>query len=115
MASEMVKLGRVFEKISARGNSYMVGRLGAARLLLFKDRDNDGCWNLFLQNVDDDGGGNQQRQRRQQQPDDRTRRADELNAAASKLAAGQQQRRPDDRAPLPDDRLDDLYPPDPAP
>ena len=34
-----VKLGRLYEKTSAKGTRYFVGRLGAARVLLFQSRE----------------------------------------------------------------------------
>ncbi len=32
-----VKLGRLYEKTSAKGTRYFVGRLGAARVLMFQN------------------------------------------------------------------------------
>lgn len=50
-----VLLGRLYEKTSARGHRYFVGRLGAARVALFLDERAEGAdpvWELFVQ----DGG-----------------------------------------------------------
>ena len=56
--SAKVKLGRLYEKTSARGTRYFVGRLGAARVLLFQSRETaddggDPVWDLYLQEVED--------------------------------------------------------------
>ncbi len=55
MSKPLVKLGRMFEKTSANGNRYFTGRLGAARLLLFRNKEDaeDGSpiWNVFVQDV----------------------------------------------------------------
>jgi len=50
-----VLLGRLFERTSLKGNRYFSGRLGAARVMLFKDdrADTDNCWQLFVQDGDD--------------------------------------------------------------
>lgn len=48
-----VLLGRLYETTSGSGNRYFVGRLGAARVVLFKSRD---CWELYVQ----DGGPQEQ-------------------------------------------------------
>lgn len=50
-----VLLARLYEKTSARGHRYFVGRLGAARVALFLDERAEGgdpVWELFVQ----DGG-----------------------------------------------------------
>ena len=51
---EKVLLGRLYERTSQKGNRYFSGRLGAARVMLFKDdyADDDNVWQLFVQ----DGG-----------------------------------------------------------
>ena len=48
---EKVLLGRLYERTSQRGNRYFSGRLGAARIMLFKDEyaDDDNVWQLFVQ------------------------------------------------------------------
>ena len=52
-----VKLGRLYEKVSAAGRTYYVGRLGSARLLVFKSRevteDGTAVWDVFVQQVED--------------------------------------------------------------
>ena len=108
MTAPMVKIGRVFEKTSARGNQYMVGRLGAARLLAFRDRDNPEVWNLFVQQVEEEGKNG-----RPGNGDERTRQADQAQVTAAKRAARQsrsQRKRPpaDCGAPFYDDPVDDI-------
>lgn len=54
MMKDKVPLCRLYEKTSARtGATYFVGRLGMARALLFKDRDQpdegDAVWNLLVE------------------------------------------------------------------
>ena len=50
-----VKLGRLYEKTSQKGTRYFVGRLGAARVLLFQSRetadDGGAIWDLYLEEV----------------------------------------------------------------
>ncbi len=52
-----VKLGRLYEKVSAKGTRYFVGRLGLARVLLFQSRETadngDPIWDLYLEEVED--------------------------------------------------------------
>ena len=52
-----VKLGRLYEKTSAKGTRYFVGRLGLARVLMFPSRETadngDPMWDLYLQEVED--------------------------------------------------------------
>lgn len=52
--SGKVKLGRLFERQSASGRTYFAGRLGAAKVMMFKnDRgDDENEWEMFVQ----DGG-----------------------------------------------------------
>ncbi len=51
---DKVLLGRLYERTSQKGNRYFSGRLGPARVMLFKDdyADDDNVWQLFVQ----DGG-----------------------------------------------------------
>ncbi len=51
---DKVLLGRLYERTSQKGNRYFSGRLGAARIMQFKDEyaDDDNVWQLFVQ----DGG-----------------------------------------------------------
>ena len=47
-----IRLTTLYEKTSTRGNRYFVGRLGAARIMLFEDKFADGddpAWHLCLQ------------------------------------------------------------------
>ncbi len=47
-----IRLATLYEKTSTRGNRYFVGRLGAARIMLFEDKFADGddpAWHLCLQ------------------------------------------------------------------
>ena len=47
-----IRLTTLYEKTSTRGNRYFVGRLGAARIMLFRDEYADGddpAWHLCLQ------------------------------------------------------------------
>jgi len=48
---DKVLLGRLYERTSHKGNRYFSGRLGAARVMLFKDdyADDDNVWQLFVQ------------------------------------------------------------------
>ena len=52
---EKVFLGRLYERTSQRGNRYFSGRLGPARVMLFRDEnaDTDNVWQLFVQDGDD--------------------------------------------------------------
>jgi len=51
---EKVFLGRLYERTSQRGNRYFSGRLGLARVMLFRDEkaDDDNVWQLFVQDGD---------------------------------------------------------------
>lgn len=58
MMQGKVPIARLYEKQSARtGATYFVGRLGMARALLFKDRDQpddgDAVWNLLLEPIEE--------------------------------------------------------------
>jgi hypothetical protein len=47
-----IGLTTLYEKTSTRGNRYFVGRLGAARIMLFEDKFADGddpAWHLCIQ------------------------------------------------------------------
>ena len=46
-----VLLGRLYESTSQKGNRYFRGRLGAAKVMLFKDEyaDAENIWLLFVQ------------------------------------------------------------------
>jgi hypothetical protein len=57
-----VQLCRLFERTSQRGNRYLTGRLGAAKLIAFEARDvpedqrygAEAVWNVYLQAPEDD-------------------------------------------------------------
>jgi hypothetical protein len=53
MNEPMVKLAGLYEKTSAKGNKYFIGRLGNARLLMFANQDKqaekDPDWLLYVQ------------------------------------------------------------------
>ena len=55
--STKVRLGRLYEKTSQKGTRYFVGRLGAARVLLFQSRetadDGGAIWELFVEPVEE--------------------------------------------------------------
>jgi len=53
--NEKVLLGRLYERTSQRGNRYFSGRLGPARVMLFRDEkaDDDNVWQLFVQDGED--------------------------------------------------------------
>ena len=58
MMKDKVPIARLYEKTSARtGATYFVGRLGMARALLFKDRDQpeegDAVWNLLVESIEE--------------------------------------------------------------
>lgn len=50
--SSQVSVTRLFEKTSSKGNRYFVGRLGNARVLLFRDErsdmEGDPVWQMYL-------------------------------------------------------------------
>ena len=53
---EKIQIARLFEKTSKNGNTYFVGRMGPARILMFRnDRSEaDGIeWSLFVQAAND--------------------------------------------------------------
>lgn len=56
MNGEKVKIARLFEKTSASGNLYFTGRMGQARVLLFRDKKSEaeGEWALFVQAINDE-------------------------------------------------------------
>ena len=92
-----VKLGRLYEKTSAKGTRYFVGRLGAARVLLFQSRetadDGDPVWDLYLQEVED------------------TRPRPVASEMPARRPARSRSERPaDDGQPFHDDLLDDVQP-----
>ena len=71
----LAKLARVFEKTSATGNRYFVGRLGGSRLLMFLDRESDSddpCWSLFVSPIEErQAAARNGPQRPAEQPSDR--------------------------------------------
>lgn len=54
-ANTRVPMTRLYEKTSAKGNRYFTGRLGSARVLLFRDdhadAGGDPVWQLYLADV----------------------------------------------------------------
>lgn len=40
--ASMLKAAGVWQKVSAKGNTYFVGRLGGVRILIFENRDRSG-------------------------------------------------------------------------
>ena len=92
-----VKLGRLYEKTSQKGTRYFVGRLGAARVLLFQSRETAGdggaIWDLYLQEVED------------------TRLRPAQGELPTRRPARSQPERPaNDGGPFHDDPLDDVLP-----
>ena len=68
----MTKLTRVYEKTSKNGNRYFTGRLGASRLLIFKDcrlsdENSVAVWSVLVQEVLDQHDSKQV-DRKQKQP-----------------------------------------------
>jgi hypothetical protein len=57
-----VLLCKLFERTSANGNRYMLGRLGNAKIIAFMDRDAElkygaeAVWNVFVQVSEQDEG-----------------------------------------------------------
>ena len=55
MNAQRIPMTRLFEKTSARGNRYFTGRLGNARVLLFRDETadagSDPVWQMYLADV----------------------------------------------------------------
>jgi hypothetical protein len=70
----MLKLTKLFQKTSKNGNTYFVGRLGAAKVVLLKDNKqeegSDPVWNLLLDEAQDKRNSNT---RQEQQPERRDR------------------------------------------
>ena len=95
-----VRLGRLFEKTSARGNRYFTGRLGAARVLMFASGEagDDGSpiWDLYVQEVED--------KRSETRP---ARASGEMPSARSVRPPPLQPRQ---ERPFRDDPLDDVLP-----
>jgi hypothetical protein len=87
MNSDKVLLAVLKERQSAKGNRYLSGWLGKARLIAFQDKDapeGEVIWQVYAQTPEDREQPGQQ-QRRPSVRDDRSRRqpaplsADELN------------------------------------
>lgn len=73
MNSAKIPLTRLYRKVSARsGEQYFVGRLGSARVLLFKDRDQpaegDEVFSLLIEAVDDPAPGRAAQSQQDQRP-----------------------------------------------
>jgi hypothetical protein len=111
MSEARVPLLRLYEKTSKHGRTYFTGRMGLAKVVMFKDERAEGTdpvWELFVSEAPANGQGqastfpasahNQgQHQSRRYDPTSREARA------ANKAQA------PEGSPPL-DDRVDDLYP-----
>ena len=97
-----VKLGRMFEKTSQAGRRYFVGRLGAARVLLFdsgeKGDDGSPIWELYAQESED-----------VQARGEGSRRI-EAQGYAGAAGRGDRPGPADDGQPFHDDPLDDALP-----
>ena len=56
---ETIKLARVFEKTSANGNRYFIGRLGFAKILIFQSNDSgdggEAIWDVLVQEAPSNG------------------------------------------------------------
>jgi hypothetical protein len=80
MNAAKIPLTRLYRKVSAStGQQYFVGRLGSARVLLFKDRDQpaegDEVFSLLIEAVDDPAPGRAAPPRQEQRPPRRPTRA----------------------------------------
>lgn len=59
MTDEKLKLFRLYEKVSARGNRYFVGRLAGARVIVMRDEraeiseGTEGVWDVLLSPADE--------------------------------------------------------------
>ena len=99
MSDAKIRLCRLYEKQSARGTRYFVGRLGAARLLLFQSReiadDGGAIWDLFVQELED------------KRPDARPARSSGEQPFAK---SDRPSRLPSHQEARPDDPLDDVLP-----
>jgi hypothetical protein len=78
-ADGKVLICRLFERQSARGNRYLTGRLGAAKLIALLDTEAElqfgatGCFNVFVQSGEDrkpDGDAGRQAQQPRRPPSD---------------------------------------------
>jgi hypothetical protein len=60
MNALMIKIAGLYEKTSAKGNRYFVGRLNGARLLMFanteKQGEKDPDWHLYVQEREESSG-----------------------------------------------------------
>jgi hypothetical protein len=60
MTPSKIPLARLYEKTSKNGTRYFTGRMGQARVLLFRDReqpaDGDQVWSLMLEAVEPEAG-----------------------------------------------------------
>ena len=93
-AAGKIRLTTLYEKTSTRGKRYFVGRLGAARIMLFRDEYADGddpAWHLCLQ--EGPGARTGQDHDRQASDDSQTLQDAQLDLEASK--------RPHRRGPAP--------------
>ena len=65
---QSVTLARLYERTSAKGNIYLTGRLGLAKIAVLKSRDttDDGTqiWNIVIQEAPDSANGKRQKPER---------------------------------------------------
>ncbi len=97
-----VLLGRLYERTSQKGNRYFSGRLGAARVMLFRDdyADDDNVLQLFVQESGEKG---LQVAQEREGPPKMTRGARKRSKATSESGKAKKQ-------PLPfDDPLTDIF------
>ena len=56
---ETIKLARVFEKTSANGNRYFIGRLGFCKILIFQSNESgdggEAIWDVLVQEAPSNG------------------------------------------------------------
>lgn len=110
--SGKVRLGRLFERVSASGRTYYTGRLGTARVMMFKnDSGEEGEWELFVQ----DGGDRapappSATSTSRAQPSTPSTPRMPLATVPSSAAGGRKRTRPKgaEPAPIVDDDLSDL-------
>jgi hypothetical protein len=65
---QSVTLARLYERTSAKGNTYLTGRLGLAKIAVLKSREttDDGTqiWNIVIQEAPDSANGKRQKPER---------------------------------------------------
>jgi hypothetical protein len=115
MTDTKVLLLKLYARRSQRGNDYLIGRLGAATVIAFKDERAElkegtlAIWNLYVQEPTDNGQGRQAAQGGQ----DRQGSTPVSHAArppTSRRTFPARRPAPPSTPDLPDDRVDDLWP-----